>query len=205
MVAELLVKGFTPDQVMQGLQVRNIPCGSRNQVLADIRAVRAEWRKNRLTTMEHRASQELQVLEMIRGKALDAWEESRRGTTTTERNEESEEAPAAFGVPAGIPESESRIQSAIRELLNGGGAGRVGKITNKTKTVTSSGDPRHLETALNASRQIRDLIGVDAPTVKRIELVTNDDRNLSVEDLRNMDPAELTRLISFALEGSQAA
>lgn len=122
-----------------------------------------------LKKLEGRAGvlRQFQVLNYILDEMLEAWERSKRVKKTKVAGVETKD-----GVLGGLETKKKTSQKEEEEI----------------------GDPSYLDRAMKASREIRELLGLDAPEVKRL-LVSDDPvtKNLSDEDLRNLPTEELLR------------
>lgn len=75
-----------------------------------------------------------------------------------------------------------------------------------TKTVIeSTGDPRHLQVALEASAQIRDLLGIKAPDVLKVMHEGTIMSGETLDELMKREPAELIRAYNEALARAEAS
>lgn len=200
-VSELLMSGTSsPTAIRQQLIDRGMECPSRFMIQQDISYIMSEWRERRTMMIDQRVSLELSLLESIRTKALKAYENSTGGITTTEEIRDHQPV-AQIGIagppPPPLPGQEpTALQRGIQQMLNGDGNLRTSKQVTKRKEVSSSGDPRFLDVAIGASKEIRTLLGVDPIAVKKIELITRNEGAISIDKLREMGAAELARIVN---------
>lgn len=186
----MLLNNFSVDQVHQGLSRRGINL-SQGTVRQAVFLIKKEMRERRLAKMDSRIDLELAVLEKIREKAMGSYDRSLRDEVTIERTEEVGGLP---GLPNGLPPTPGL--AALQNLLGGANQAAVTKQVTKEKRRGQSGDPRFLDTALRASGDIRKMLGIDPEEVKRLEFTAIIANGLSPEQLRAMDPTELTRFVA---------
>lgn len=194
-VADLLMKGFNPQQIQQELSERNYGTFSVKLIESDVLKVKKEWMARRSQMIDERVSFELAVLENIRSKALLSFDRSQelshQEETVTERTPVNE-----AGMPEGTSSDEMFTSMANRILEDADSNLHQVKTIHKVKRVRQVGDPRFLDVASNTSKHIRDLLGIDAPTVKRIEMEIKESGAYTPEELREMDREQLAALLA---------
>lgn len=131
---------------------------------------------NELRKLEGRAGvmRQFMILNHVLDEALEGWERSKATKTTKTAQVEKIGVADARGRDIGGP---SQVKSKKGE-----------------RQEDRIGDPAFLDRALKASSELRALLGLDAPTVKRL-LVADDPlvNSLSDEDLRTIPAEELLR------------
>lgn len=166
---------------------------TREQVESIDQEIRSTWNKRRLLERTERVDEELGWLERIRAIALDHYQRSRESQVESTR-ERKYEPPEILRV-ADLFGEES-------ELSTGRGGRAAVKVVRKVSK--RDGELGALRLAMDAGKEIRALLGIDAPEVKKLQL----EGNVSVDvydagRLAHMGPAELAELHRYALEQSR--
>lgn len=168
---------------------------TREEVEAIDREVRSVWNRRRLLERTERIDEELGYLERIRALALDHYDRSREKSVETSRERKIE------------PPDMIRTVDALGEevaLPTGRGGRTSAKLVRKVSQ--RDGELAALRLAMDAGKEIRAMMGIDAPEVKRLQLeghVTVE--SLDVGRLAQLGPAELAELHRVALEQSRSA
>lgn len=135
-----------------------------------------ERQTNELRRLEGRAGvmRQFAVLNHILEEMLDRWEASKRTKKTKVAGVETKDVTLGVGNKA-LPGTETKKKSSQKE-------------------EEELGDVGYIDRALRASKEIRELLGLDAPEVKRL-LLSEDPvtKDLNDEDLRTLPTEELLR------------
>lgn len=168
---------------------------TRQQVEAIDKDVRAAWNRRRLLERGERIDEELGYLERIRALAMDHYQRSREDAVETHRERRLE------------PPEILRITDALGEEV-AMPTGRGGRTAIKLvrKHTKRDGELSALRLAMDAGKEIRSMLGIDAPEVKKLQL----EGHVSVDvyderRLAHLGPAELAELHRVALEQSRTA
>lgn len=135
-----------------------------------------ERQTNELRKLEGRAGvmRQFAVLNHILEEMLDRWEASKRTVKTKVAGVETKDVTLGPGGKA-LPATETKKKSSQKE-------------------VEELGDVAYIDRALRASKEIRELLGLDAPEVKRLLLAEDPvTKDLNDEDLRTLPTEELLR------------
>jgi hypothetical protein len=200
-ISEMMLRGLSYVDIDLELQRQGFPPTSYPTLNNDIKLIMADWANKRSMSVENRVGTELEHLEAIRRKALEGFDRSRLPAETEEVTTKSESS-ATLNLPS-TESTPTAIEAAVARIMNGNSAMRSTEQVVKHKTVGQTGDPRFLDVALGASKEVRNLLGIDAPSVKKIELTTTTS-TATPEELRAMDPAELARLVADEVARAQA-
>lgn len=135
-----------------------------------------ERQTTELRKLEGRAGvmRQFAVLNHILEEMLDRWEASKRTVKTKNAGVETKEVSLGKGDKP-LPATETKKKSSQKE-------------------VEELGDVAYIDRALRASKEIRELLGLDAPEVKRLLLAEDPvTKDLNNEDLRTLPTEELLR------------
>lgn len=165
----LALLGKTPEEIAEtmGVAVRTV---------YEYISKGKERQTNELRKLEGRAGvmRQFAVLNHILEEMLDRWEASKRTVKTKVAGVETKDVTIGLGNKA-LPATETKKKSSQKE-------------------VEALGDVAYIDRALRASKEIRELLGLDAPEIKRL-LVADDPlmKDLDNEDLRSLPTEELLR------------
>jgi DNA-binding CsgD family transcriptional regulator len=160
--------GRSPEQIAEVIgvtprQARRYITSARERAVAELR------------TQEGRAGvmRQFMVLNHVLDEALDAWERSK--ATQVEKTGHVEKT--------GLRKGGKDVD---------GGLATVKQRTGQKET-DRIGDAVYLDKILKASAELRGLLGLDAPTIKRLLLSEDPLAKVNDEDLRTLSPEELLR------------
>lgn len=165
----LRLLGKTPEEigVIMGLAPRTV-----RDSIQKARARQVE----ELKRLEGKAGvvRQFAVLNYVLEESLDAWDRSKRTRKTKVAGVETKDVSLGSGNKA-LPGTETKKKSSQKE-------------------EEEIGDPGYLDRAMKASKEIRDLLGLDPPEVKRL-LIADDPvtKDLTNEDLLSLPTEELLR------------
>lgn len=147
---------------------------SARQVRTYIKAAR-ERALEELRKQEGRAGvmRQFVVLNYVLDESLDAWERSKKAEVTKTAQVEK----------MGLKRGKEDIGEGLSQV----------KQKTGQKETERIGDPVYLDKVLKASAELRSLLGLDAPTVKRLLLSEDPLAKVNDEDLRTLPPDELLR------------
>lgn len=170
----LRLLGKTPEEIgeVMGLAPRTV----RDYIM------KARTRQiEELRTLEGKAGvlRQFSVLNYVLEETLDAWDRSKRVRKTKVAGVQTKDVSLlknSKGTSTELPGTETTKKSSQKE-------------------EEVIGDASYLDRALKASKEIRELLGLDAPEVKRLLLTDKDPAtsDLSDEDLRTLPTEELLR------------
>lgn len=165
----LALLGKTPEEIasMMGVATRTV---------YDYISKGKERQTNELRRLEGRAGvmRQFAVLNYILEEMLDRWEASKRTVKTKVAGVETKDVTFGPGGKA-LPATETKKKSSQKE-------------------VEELGDVAYIDRALRSSKEIRELLGLDAPAVKRLLLAEDPvTKELNDEDLRTLSTEELLR------------
>jgi hypothetical protein len=159
------------------------------------REVRLSWNRRRQLERTERIDEELAYLERIRALALDHYDRSRQDSV--ERLRERKQEP---GETVNLPNELGELIS----MPTGRGSRSSYKVVRKVHQ--RDGELSALRLAMDAGKEIRSMLGIDAPEVKRLQLeghVTVE--NIDPGRLAHLDAAELAELHRVAIEQSRSS
>lgn len=156
------------------------------------REARLSWNRRRKLERTERIDEELAHLERIRALALDHYDRSRKDSV--ERVKERKREP---GETVNLPNE----LGELIPLPTGRGSRSSYKVVRKVHQ--RDGELSALRLAMDAGKEIRSMLGIDAPEVKRLQL----EGHVTVESidpgrLAHLEPAELAELHRVAIEQS---
>ena len=166
---------------------------TREEVESIDREVRAIWNRRRMLERTERIDEELGYLERIRALSLDHYVRSREKSVETLRERKIEP-----------PEVLRTVDALGEEVALPTGRGRKVSAKVVVKSSERDGELAALRLAMDAGKEIRSMLGIDAPEIKRLQLeghVTVE--SLDVGRLAQLGPAELAELHRVALEQSR--
>lgn len=192
-VAELILAMHSPDDVARQL---GIPV---EEVLAEIDMTRKEWASRRLRARAEKVDEELANLEHIRAEAYRAWSKSKQPSVVTTRKVELDGQQL---LRVTNPDGSHRD---VPVEGDGTVVRRAPKRAVQRTSSGSNGDPRFLSIAVGAGTEIRKLLGIDAPEVRRLEVQNDVNVTYDYGQLVQLDPAKLADLYRDALDKSQSS
>lgn len=164
----LRLLGKTPEQISEVM-------GIAPRTVREYVARAKERQIDELKRLDGKAGvlRQFSVLNYVLEETLDAWDRSKRTKKTKTAGVETKDITVGEGGALGATETKKRTAQREEDII---------------------GDVQYLDRALKASEQIRGLLGLDAPEVKRL-LIADDPvtKDLSYEDIRNLPTEELLR------------
>lgn len=164
----LILLGKTPEEIASTM-------GVAPRTVYEYISKGKERQTNELRKLEGRAGvmRQFAVLNHILEEMLDRWETSKRTVKTKVAGVETKDVTLGGG--KALPATETKKKSSQKE-------------------VEELGDVAYIDRALRASKEIRELLGLDAPEVKRLLLAEDPvTKDLNDEDLRTLPTEELLR------------
>jgi hypothetical protein len=187
-VRELLIQMHDADAIAIELGM------TREQVAEIENEIKQAWNRRRMLARAERVDEELGYLEQVRALALDHYERSTR--PRIEKSRERTVEPQEF-VPGNL-EGEDVLMSTGRR----GGA----KHKLSRKTLERDGEIAALRLVVEVGKEIRTMMGIDAPEVKRLQLEGHVDvEHYDSGRLAQLDATELAELHRVAIERSRAS
>lgn len=166
---------------------------SKEEVEAHYSDIKKSWNRRRMINRTDRIDEELAQLEKLRSMALDHYERSRERAVESSREKIIEPPEQIFT---------TGHDGQVTAMPTFRGSKIVAKVVRKVKH--RDGELGALKLAMEAGKEIRTLLGVDAVEVKRLEI----DRRTTITDsgqLAQLDAAQLAELHRSAIEQSFAA
>jgi hypothetical protein len=172
-----------------------IELGLSTQQVAQIEEeIKQAWNQRRMLKRAERVDEELGYLEQIRALALDHYRRSTK--PRIEKSRERSMEPETF-VPGSLDGEDVLMATGRR-------GGTKHKLSRKT--LERDGEIAALRLAVEVGKEIRTMMGIDAPEVKRLQLEGHVDvEHFDSGRLAQLGATELAELHRVAIERSRAS